>query len=216
MQANNEAADELIPLKQKIKRIRASKDPGVVEAREKVNAAFKQYQKNPTEDYRTKLQAALENLKTAYNDIKEKELEGMIKKVEEADSKSQHGESWKLINEISGRKPSKKGILKGKSQEERIKAWSSIEDGVPAHFSHGMVLLDGTLPPPRRGGTSSLSNIWSEPRFLMLEVLAHFPICGCVWGTSSLSNIWKRYWVFIYDRLFKMRVSQLIFNIGIW
>ena len=55
MQANNEAADELIPVKQKIKRIQASKDPGVVEAREKVNAAFKQYQENPTEDYRTKL-----------------------------------------------------------------------------------------------------------------------------------------------------------------
>ena len=122
MQANNEAADELIPVKQKIK-IRASKDPGVVEAREKVNAAFKQYQENPTEDYRTKLQAAKENLQTAYNDIKEKELEGMITKVEEADSKLQHGESWKLINEISGRKTSIKGILKGKSQEERIKAY---------------------------------------------------------------------------------------------
>ena len=47
----------------------------------------------------------------------------MIKKVEEADSKSQDGESWKLINEISRRKTSKKGLLKGKSQEERIKAW---------------------------------------------------------------------------------------------
>ena len=79
MQANNEAADELIPVKQKIKRIRASKDPVVVEAREKVNAAFKQYQENPKEDYQTKLQAAKENLQTAYNDIKEKELEGMIK-----------------------------------------------------------------------------------------------------------------------------------------
>ena len=43
MQANNEAADELIPVKRKIKRIRASKDPSVVEAREQVNAAFKQY-----------------------------------------------------------------------------------------------------------------------------------------------------------------------------
>ena len=29
--------------------------------------------------------------------------------------------------------------------------------GVPAHFSHGMVLLDGTT---RRGGTSSLSYMW--------------------------------------------------------
>ena len=89
-------------MKQKIKRIRASKNPVVVEAREKVNTAFKQYQENPKEDYQTKLQAAKENLQTAYNDIKEKELEGMIKKVEEADSNSQHGESWKLINEISG------------------------------------------------------------------------------------------------------------------
>ena len=52
--------------------------------------------------------------------------------------------------------------------------------------------------------------------FFLLGVPAHFPICGCVWGTSSLSNIWKRYWVFICDKLFKMRVSQLIFNIGIW
>ena len=108
MQANNEAADELIPVKRKIKRIRASKDPSVVEARENVNAALKQYQENPTEDYQTKLQAAKENLQTAYNDIKEKELESMIKKVKEADSKSQHGESWKLINEISERKTSKK------------------------------------------------------------------------------------------------------------
>ena len=58
MQANNEVADKLIPVKQKIKRIRASKDPGVVEAREKVNVAFKQYQENPTEDHQTKLQAA--------------------------------------------------------------------------------------------------------------------------------------------------------------
>ena len=148
MQANNEAADELIPVKQKIKRIRASKDPVVVEAREKVNAAFKQYQENPTEDYRTKLQAAKENLQTAYNDIKEKELEGMTKKVEEADSKSQHGESWKLINEISRRKTSKKGILEGKSQEERIKAWH-------IHFSN----LLGKEPVTNNAGEEEITTV---------------------------------------------------------
>ena len=54
------AADKMIPVKQKIKRIQASEDPGVVEAREKLNVAFKQYQENPTEDYRTKLHAAKE------------------------------------------------------------------------------------------------------------------------------------------------------------
>ena len=148
MQANNEAADELIPVKQKIKRIRASKDPGVIEAREKANVAFQQYQENPTEGYRNKLQAAKENLKTAYNDIIEKELEGMIKKVEEADSKSQHGESWKLINEISGRETSKKGILKGKSQEERIKAWY-------IHFSN----LLGKEPVTNNAGEEEITTV---------------------------------------------------------
>ena len=148
MQANNEAADELIPVKQKIKRIRASKDPGIVEARKKVNAAFKQYQENPTEDYRTKLLAAKEILQTAFSDIKKKELELMIKKVEEADSKSQHGESWKLINEINGRKTSKKGILKGNSQEERIKAWY-------IHFSN----LLGKEPVTNNAGEEEITTV---------------------------------------------------------
>ena len=151
MQANNDAADELIPVKQKIKRIRASKDPGLVEAREKVNTAFKQYQENPTKDYQTKLQAAKENLQTAYNDIKEKELEGMNKKVEEGDSKSQHGESWKLINEISGRKTSKKGILKGKIQEKRIKAWY-------IHFSNL-----GKEPVTNNAGEEEITTVLNQP-----------------------------------------------------
>ena len=72
----------------------------------------------------------------------------MIKKVEEADSKSQHGENWKLIHEISGRKSSKKGILKGKSQEERIKAWS-------IHFSN----LLGKEPVTNNAGEEEITAV---------------------------------------------------------
>ena len=35
----------------------------------------------------------------------------MIKKVEQADASSKHGMSWRLINEITGRKDAKNGRL---------------------------------------------------------------------------------------------------------
>ena len=47
----------------------------------------------------------------------------MIKKVEEADEQSKHGESWNLINKITGRKVGKQGIIKGTSKEERVQKW---------------------------------------------------------------------------------------------
>ena len=47
----------------------------------------------------------------------------MISKVENADRRAKHGESWKLVNQISGRKATKKGILKGRSSKERVDSW---------------------------------------------------------------------------------------------
>ena len=47
----------------------------------------------------------------------------MVGEVENADARSKHGESWKLINNITGRKTVKRGIIKGNSTEERIKKW---------------------------------------------------------------------------------------------
>ena len=47
----------------------------------------------------------------------------MIGKVESASAKAKHGESWRLINEITGRKAAQKGILKGTSKEDRLKKW---------------------------------------------------------------------------------------------
>ena len=47
----------------------------------------------------------------------------MINQVEMADNKRKHGESWQLINTITGRKSSKRGILKGNTKEERVNKW---------------------------------------------------------------------------------------------
>ena len=47
----------------------------------------------------------------------------MIRNVELTDENSRHGESWKLINKITGRKSAKRGVLKGISREDRISKW---------------------------------------------------------------------------------------------
>ena len=123
IQANNETAQKLMPPRKKRTKRQLSEDTRVVEARQKVQNAFNDYQKEPDKDHQTKLQFEKQNLQEAYNVISEEELESLIQKVENADSTHRHAESWKLINEISGRKSAKKGVLKGNSKEERLKKW---------------------------------------------------------------------------------------------
>ena len=71
------------------------------------------------------MSAAKKELQETYDLITEEELDKAIKEVENADERAKHGESWKLINEISGRKAAKTGIIKGKSKEERLDKWYS-------------------------------------------------------------------------------------------
>ena len=123
MQANMEAANELIPLRKRSKRKIAANDPDVIAARQRVNTAFTNYEIDPTNENEELMQNEKANLKSAYDQAFEKELDTMILRVETADSRAQHAESWRLINQISGRKVSKKGILKGHSSKERVDSW---------------------------------------------------------------------------------------------
>ena len=55
--------------------------------------------------------------------------------------------------------------------------------GVPAHFSHGMVLLDGT---PRRGGTSSLFRYMVKVKvFYMMDKSLDF-----IWFPLHMTVVW--------------------------
>ena len=43
--------------------------------------------------------------------------------MENASARAQHGESWKLVYEITERRTAKKGMMKGNSREDRVKKW---------------------------------------------------------------------------------------------
>jgi exonuclease III len=120
IQANKEAAEALIVQKKRNKQKRASGDPRVQTARTNVQTAFSDYQVKSSDENQCKLQTEKMNLSNVYDTIMEEDLTEMIKQVEEADAKSRHGESWRLINNISGRKSAKRGLLKGSTKEERI------------------------------------------------------------------------------------------------
>lgn len=123
IKANDEAAKAYIPIKKRTKRKNTATDPRIVSSRQKVNDAFAQYELDPSMDKQAALQHEKEALKSNYDKAREEELESMIKQVENADAIAQHAQSWKLINEISGRKSAKKGVIKGNSKEDRINSW---------------------------------------------------------------------------------------------
>ena len=55
--------------------------------------------------------------------IESNALQKATEQVELTNQESKHSKCWKLINEITGRKNTKKGIIKAKSKEDRVKIW---------------------------------------------------------------------------------------------
>ena len=123
VQSNGEAAEKLIPVMKKTKQRKQTEDPRVDQARKQVQKAFTSFQKDTSSDSQQQLQEEKTKLKKVYDEIREEELNDMISQVETADAKSRHGESWRLINAITGRKTAKRGIIQGNSREDRIKKW---------------------------------------------------------------------------------------------
>ena len=121
--------NNLYQQKKKLKKKKLSDDPRVEQARTEVQNAFKNYNKSTSAAEQPVLQDKRNHLNKVYNDLQEEELESMIRETEEADIRKQHRESWKLINNITGRKAAKKGIIKGNCREERLNNWHK-------HFSN--------------------------------------------------------------------------------
>ena len=123
IKANEDAASNLLPIKKRSKKKSTANDPRIVSARNNVNEAFEKYGTDPSVENHVALQHEKEQLKNRYDQAFEEELMGLISQVEAADARAQHAESWRIINQISGRKNTKKGIIKGKSKEDRINSW---------------------------------------------------------------------------------------------
>ena len=91
-------------MKKRTKRKVTSNDPRIASARQRVNEAFARFEADPTNLNHEHLQQEKSNLKTNYDQAFEDELEVLIAQVEDADTRSEHADSWKVINQISGRK----------------------------------------------------------------------------------------------------------------
>ena len=121
--ANDEAAKKLIPKKEKSKKKRISNDPRVASVREKIQKSSEKYFKAPTDKNREVVNKLKEKLNQTYDDIYKEELDILVRKVESSNEHCRHRESWRLVNDISGRKTPKSAIIKAKSKEERIEKW---------------------------------------------------------------------------------------------
>ena len=123
IKANKEAAELVIPVKKRAHKTRFSSDTRVIKARDNIRDAYETYQNNTTDDRRESYKSAKKELEDTYNLVTTEHLNGKIQEVETAHINSKHGLSWKLINEITGRKASTKGQLKGDTQKERVTNW---------------------------------------------------------------------------------------------
>ena len=83
-------------------------DPRVLTSRKNVEEAYDQYQLSPEFENKNTLK---DSFNKAYKTVIEDRLTHKIRKIDEAHRNNQYKLSWKLINEISGRKVTKQGQL---------------------------------------------------------------------------------------------------------
>ena len=110
-------------MKKRAKRSQFSNDPRVANARNKINEAYKDYQQDTSDENRQVYKQAKRELEEAYNSVTEEDLSNKLKEVKMAHANSKHGQSWWFINDITARKASAKGQLKGNTQKERVTKW---------------------------------------------------------------------------------------------
>ncbi|XP_030839582.1 uncharacterized protein LOC115923289 [Strongylocentrotus purpuratus] len=121
--AHKEATEKVIPVKKKTRKLHFPNDTRVISARNKINKAYMEYQKDTSDENRQIYKQAKHNLEEAYSVVIEEDLDSKLKDVERAHANSKHGQSWRLINDITGRKASPKGQLKGDTQKDRVINW---------------------------------------------------------------------------------------------
>ena len=121
--ANKENAKEMIPKKAKCQKMKYRDDKRIKQARKNVATAYSCYTRNPTNETQEELNQKKGALEEVYSIAFGEELNQKVTQIEQSNRSNKHQESWKLINEINGRKTAKRAILKGRNKEERVKNW---------------------------------------------------------------------------------------------
>ena len=86
------------------KKAKVPDDHRVMEARKDLPKKCELYQQNPDENQGEKLEANKEMLEKVNVDIADKDLNEVIDEIVSNDNKHNQKASWKLANEVSGRK----------------------------------------------------------------------------------------------------------------
>ena len=112
-------------LGKKRKRIKdvVAEDFRVKRARESVETASQQYHSTPSEETLEGIGSAKKDLEDAYQIVHSEILESKISKVEDATKHAKTRESWRLVNEISGRHQREQSQIEGDSADDRVEIW---------------------------------------------------------------------------------------------
>ena len=129
-----EVSEEILPTLKSRKKEKYSSDHRITTAREDLIQATLQLSKDRNGRSKQKYKRAKSNLRTAYEIVIEEDMEKKVTAIENTHANSRHRESWRLINDLSGRKSAKKSQIRGGSAKERQELW----------LDHFKSLLGGT------------------------------------------------------------------------
>jgi hypothetical protein len=121
--ANEQVCLSFLPKKQKVKKQVLHEDDFVSHARKNLKSAKLKHQTRATRNSAKKLADAQKALDEAYLTAESLFIQGKIDSIRNLHISKQHSASWKIINEISGRKDHPSIQLKGGSSEKRRDQW---------------------------------------------------------------------------------------------
>ena len=125
-QANDKAAEVcLTQVKRKTKKAEKSMDPRVIQAREEMSTAYDTFlaDNSNSDQTREEYQQRKAALYTTYQLLEEEEIAKKIQEVEQAHEDRKYTLSWKLITDITGKRPAQSTHVQGDSAEARVKNW---------------------------------------------------------------------------------------------
>ena len=84
----------------------------------------------PTRQRQRAKEKAMKDLNWTYLDEQQKYIQDQIDKINNAATNQQSSLTWKIVNNVSGRRKSPKSKLKANTQEERLELWKNHFQGL--------------------------------------------------------------------------------------
>jgi hypothetical protein len=123
IKANKEAAEKLIPHQKRKHQKALCYDKRVEDARQHLKEVFEQHAEVNSRESSLELEQGKDELDKAYEAANQDYLEEKLMEFETANLNHKHHVAWQLINEISGRKKTRGGRIKGDTKEARVGNW---------------------------------------------------------------------------------------------